>query len=100
MQFHYTREIIVLKIKVVSVCMIISIIAAFLPLHHVIASESDYDYMIWDEEEAIVNEYIGSGGDVIIPNSLGGYPVVKIGDQAFEGKANVTSVTIPDILRP
>ena len=85
-----------LKIKFLSVYLIVSIIAAFLPLHHVIASESDYDYMIWDEEEAIVNEYIGSGGDVIIPNSLGGYPVVEIGDQAFEGKANVTSVIIPN----
>ena len=35
-------------------------------------------------------------GDVMIPNTLGGYPVTSIGSSAFEGCTGLTSVTIPD----
>ena len=33
---------------------------------------------------------------ITIPSTLGGYPVVSIGDYAFEGRSSLTSVTIPD----
>ena len=41
----------------------------------------------------------GSGGnltDVVIPDTLGGKPVVAIGSNAFNGRNAMTSVTIPD----
>lgn len=56
--------------------------------------ESDYVYEIIDGGAVIVT-YCGSGGDVVLPSSLGGCPVVKIGDSAF-AKTSVTSVVLPD----
>jgi hypothetical protein len=38
----------------------------------------------------------GSGGAVVIPAATNGYPVIGIGNSAFEGNLNMTSVTIPD----
>ena len=45
--------------------------------------------------EATVTGYNGSSGDVVIPSSLGGHPVTKIGNEAF-WKKSYTSVVIPD----
>ena len=41
-------------------------------------------------ENGVLTKYTGSGGDVIIPEG-----VTKIGNSAFYGCANLTSVTIP-----
>ena len=35
-------------------------------------------------------------GDIVIPSIVGTYPVTSIGDSAFEGFEQITSVTIPD----
>jgi hypothetical protein len=42
-----------------------------------------------------ITRYTGSGGVVIVPSTIDGLPVGKIGDYAFAGSA-VTSVTVPD----
>jgi len=42
-----------------------------------------------------VSDYLGSGGAVTIPSSIGGFPVTKIGPSAFAGAA-LTSITLPD----
>jgi hypothetical protein len=47
-----------------------------------------------DSGQARITRYIGSGGAVTIPGTLGGYPVTWIDDHAFSG-ADVTSVSIP-----
>ena len=36
------------------------------------------------------------GGNVVIPSALGGYPVTRIGSDAFNGCTGLTSVIIPD----
>ena len=41
-------------------------------------------------ENGVLTKYTGSGGDVIIPEG-----VTEIGREAFDGCANLTSVTIP-----
>ncbi|HXC37038.1 MAG TPA: leucine-rich repeat protein [Candidatus Acidoferrales bacterium] len=43
-----------------------------------------------------VTGYNGSSSSVIIPGTLGGYPVVTIGNAAFENDTSVTGVTIPN----
>jgi hypothetical protein len=42
-----------------------------------------------------LTEYNGPGGDVVIPNSIDGYPVVHVGHDLFNEIA-LTSVVIPD----
>lgn len=45
---------------------------------------------------ANVTGYTGAGGAVIIPATLGGYPVVAIGASAFNGATSITSLSMPD----
>lgn len=72
--------------------------------------ESDFTYTVSDETEGvIITSYLGDGGDVVIPDYLGGYPVIAIGDEAFStitGNENndpmqtsaykITSIVIPN----
>lgn len=48
-----------------------------------------------DGTSATVTAYTGPGGDVIIPDTLGGKTVLAIGPEAFAGKAAIKSVTMP-----
>lgn len=43
-----------------------------------------------------VDWYFGKGGDVIIPKELGGVEIKVIGDWAFAGRTDLTSVVIPE----
>jgi putative cell wall-binding protein len=54
-----------------------------------------FDYRVIDGE-AYVLHYIGPGGDVVIPDQLGGAPVIWISGMADKG---LTQVTIPDTVR-
>lgn len=44
--------------------------------------------------EITITEYIGSGGDVVIPDTIEGMPVVSIGDSAFDSCYDLISVII------
>jgi hypothetical protein len=54
----------------------------------------DYDYSV-SNGQATITGYHGAGGDVTIPATLGGCPVVGIGDRAFAGCDTLTHLTIP-----
>lgn len=56
------------------------------------AEENGYTYTVSDGK-AYIFEYEGSGGDIVVPRTLGGYPVCGIGGRAFSG-TNITSVTV------
>ena len=43
-----------------------------------------------------VTGYTGTGGAVIMPTTLGGYPVTAIGSSAFYNKTTLTSIIIPE----
>jgi len=49
-----------------------------------------------DGGQVTVTEYIGPGGDVVIPHTINTMPVVRIGDWSFYFCHGLTSVTIPD----
>ena len=59
------------------------------------SQDSDYTYTVSGGVATIV-EYIGAGGVVRIPSTLGEYPTVAIKDQAFASCSTLTSVIIPD----
>lgn len=43
-----------------------------------------------------ITGYTGPGGSVTIPSAINGFPVSSIGDRAFYGNTNLTSITIPN----
>ncbi|MEI6797040.1 MAG: leucine-rich repeat protein, partial [Methanomassiliicoccales archaeon] len=57
----------------------------------------DYIYIVnGTPAVATITGYIGPGGSITIPATLGGYSVVAIGDAAFQYGSSLTSVTIPN----
>ena len=56
----------------------------------------DFEYEVNDNGDIEITKYIGSGGDVVIPDIIDGKNVVSIGKRAFVGSWNLRSITIPD----
>lgn len=59
---------------------------------------ADYDYS-FEGNEITITQYKGSGGDVVIPATIDGKKVTKIGYEAFYmgvSDDRITSVTIPN----
>ena len=48
---------------------------------------------ISDGTSVTITGYFGPGGDVIIPDTIGGLPVTTIGDSVFQSNTNLNSVT-------
>jgi hypothetical protein len=61
-------------------------------------TEGSFEYSVSNLGEAAIVRYIGIGGDVIIPDALGGYPVTAIGRGAFQN-STITSIFIHDGVR-
>ena len=56
----------------------------------------DYEYTVTGSE-ATITRYIGSGGEITIPNTINGVRVTKIGDNAFSVSENLTgNLVIPE----
>jgi hypothetical protein len=60
-----------------------------------VPSFGDFSYTVSGNLVTITG-YNGSGGPVAIPASINGMGVVSIGDNAFYGKTEITSISIPD----
>lgn len=58
--------------------------------------EDDYTYIVLNNKVTITDVVTSISGDVVIPETLGGYPVVAIGNNAFDGCADITSVAVHD----
>ena len=56
--------------------------------------ESAYKYSV-NNGVATITDYVGSDTSVIIPESLGGYPVEIISAYAFAGNNNITEISLP-----
>ena len=56
--------------------------------------EGVYKYAVYDDGTAIIVEHTGDETEIIVPDMLGGYPVVAIASAAFYGNLNATSVTM------
>lgn len=61
-------------------------------------TEGEYKYLVNDDGTAVIIQHTGDELEIVVPNMLGGYPVVEIGAYAFEGNMRATSVTMGDNL--
>ena len=59
------------------------------------ATEGDWEYTVVDET-AIVKSYTGSDTIIVVPSTLGGYPVIKLDHACFSDNTNLTAITIPN----
>ncbi len=58
-----------------------------------------FTYTVSNGEATITDVDTAISGDVIIPSTLGGYPVTSLGDSAFSDCAAITNITIPDSIK-
>ena len=60
------------------------------------AVEGDYIYTIIDGKATINDFDMSISGDIVIPSTLGGYPVTSIGSSAFYSCTRLESINIPN----
>ncbi|MBN2107894.1 MAG: thrombospondin type 3 repeat-containing protein [Deltaproteobacteria bacterium] len=80
-------------------CKSICILSLIVCLFHVSAAfaeqSGDFTYMVSGSDNVTITGYTGSGGAVVIPDTIDGMPIVSIGRSAFVYNATITSVLIP-----
>ena len=82
----------------IAVCLVLSLLTGIfvsMPSARADITEGDYTYTVAGSN-ATITGYAGLGGAIVIPATLGGYPVTNIGDMAFYNCTALTSVTIPN----
>ena len=57
---------------------------------------SDFIFSLRRDGSAQLDEYTGTGADVMIPPVYDGHPVTVIADNAFSWQSSVRTVMIPD----
>ena len=62
-------------------------------------TDSDFSYTVQDDDTIKITGYNGSDNDVAVPGSIEDKPVTAIGDSAFYGNKNMTSVQIPSSVK-
>lgn len=88
--------------KVLSFCLILSLIIGILCIFPVNAEElpegqisGDYWYTVLEDDTAKITKYIGNESVVNIPSEIEGYKVTSIGSYAFSN-STATEIFIPD----
>ena len=56
-------------------------------------------YHILNADTVEVKSYAGTSAALTIPATVNGYKVVRVGDAAFEGNANLTTIDLPDSIQ-
>lgn len=61
-------------------------------------TEGSYQYQILADSFAVLIHYDGQEEEVLLPETLAGYPLIEIRSYAFEGKENLKHISLPDSL--
>ncbi len=89
-----------MKKLLTTLCVLALVVACLLvlPTRAEAATEGKYTYEVTNGQATITgfDYYYGDDKNVVIPATLGGYPVTAIGDSAFESKSSLESITIPE----
>ena len=75
------------KVSLMFFCMILLFAAVAL------AADTDFEF---DADSGTITQYLGDGGDVVIPDALDGVPVVALGKELFAYNSDITSVAMPE----
>jgi len=78
--------------KFMSFLVAVSMIIAFIPGISAASPESDFEF---DPATGTITDYTGPGGNVEIPDTIGGVAVTSIGDSAFCGCISLTGIIYP-----
>ena len=86
------------KLKyLIPITLIITVLVTLFVVTNVYAeTEGYFTYTVSGGEATITDVDTSISGDVIIPSTLGGYPVTSLGDSAFSSCYELTSINIPD----
>ena len=57
--------------------------------------EGDYRYMLLSDDTVIITEYLGGSSNIIMPDTIGGYPVTQLIDSLFMYNHTIEHVTLP-----
>ncbi len=86
--------------KLCSLLLVILLVVSVLPGSAILTAsaltDGDFTYEVSNNEVTITDFPETYSGSLIIPSTLGGLPVTKIGYHAFFACKDITSVTIPD----
>ena len=82
--------------KSISLLLTVMMIITAVPMTASAATYDDLTYKINNGEVTITDCDQSISGDVVIPDTIEGYPVTSIGDYAFAWCYSIESITIPD----
>lgn len=82
-------------LSIVLVLLLMLSYSSILSLADEVLVEGDYEYIITNGEVTI-KKYLGSGGNVAVPTTLGGLSVTVIGSEAFSWCDSLISIIIPE----
>ncbi|MCI9531721.1 MAG: leucine-rich repeat protein [Lachnospiraceae bacterium] len=54
-----------------------------------------FTYSLNRNGQAMITKYQGNASNVLIPETLNGYPVIGIGEKAFQNNKKIQNVSIP-----
>lgn len=61
-------------------------------------AQAQFTYTQNSDNTITITGYTGSGGNVVIPDTINGFPVKVIAGAAFDNQFSITNVTLPDTL--
>jgi hypothetical protein len=70
-------------------------ISAFTRMSNLVESQFGGFAYLATTHEAAIKSYSGAGGNVTIPETIGGNPVVYVFSSAFQNSTNLTSIALP-----